>query len=74
MAAEERDKQRCCMCRSILEEKNARRLPEKLGGGYVPYCANCQEKVYKYLSAVLGYRVAMFFCAAMMNAPYLPEL
>lgn len=74
MAAEDREKHRCAICRAILTDENTWRLPETLGGGHIPYCTNCMQKVYSWLASVVGYKLAMYFAALMFNMPYLPDL
>lgn len=73
MAATE-EKCYCAVCGKELSDSNSWKIPEKLGIRYIPYCLNCQQKVFIWLSSVIGYKLAMFFMCAMMNIPYLPNL
>lgn len=74
MAGNEKNTAKCVMCGREISTGNTWVMPEKLGGGLVPYCSVCQEKVCKHVASILGYKLAMFFCAVMFNMPYLPEL
>ena len=40
----------------------------------MPYCTSCMEKMYKYYAGLFGYRMALWFCCAMFNMPYRPDL
>lgn len=74
MAEEKSGKINCCVCGRELDKSKAWEMPEKLGGGTVPYCTECMQKCYNYVASVVGYKLAMFICAVMFNVPYLPEL
>lgn len=64
----------CWLCGTELDEKNGWKMPEKFDRKYVPYCTECQDRLYKNTAATAGYKAAMFLCAAAFNVPYLPEL
>ena len=64
----------CAVCGKELSDSNSWKLPDKLGIRYIPYCLSCQQKVFIWLSSVIGYKLAMFFMCATMNIPYLPNL
>ena len=66
-------RQRCWLCGIELNDTNAWKLPERLSKKYVPYCIKCQPKVYDQRAATVGYKLAMFLCAAEFNVPYMPE-
>ena len=66
--------QRCCLCDKELNDTNAWTLPERFGKRYSPYCIKCQPKVYDQRAATVGYKLAMFLCAAEFNMPYMPDL
>ncbi len=72
--AEKETVQQCCLCGKVLNDINAWKLPERLNGHYTPYCMKCQPKVYNQRAATVGYKLAMFLCAAEFNMPYMPEL
>ena len=57
-----------------LNDTNAWTLPERFGKRYSPYCIKCQPKVYDQRAATVGYKLAMFLCAAEFNMPYMPDL
>lgn len=65
--------QTCCLCGKELDETNAWSLPKKFNR-YSPFCLKCQPKIYEARAATVGYKLAMFMCAAEFNMPYIPEL
>lgn len=73
MAATE-EKCYCAICGKELSDSNSWKMPDKLGIKYIPYCLSCQQKVFMWLSSVIGYKLSMFFMCAFMNIPYLPNL
>ena len=73
MAATE-EKSYCAICGKELSDSNSWKMPEQLGIKHIPYCLSCQQKVFMWLSSVIGYKLSMFFMCAMMNLPYLPNL
>lgn len=64
----------CAVCGEKLDEKEGWRYPKNLGGGLVPYCGKCMERLYKYNSASLGYKLALFMTCCQFSMPYRPEL
>ena len=72
--AENNIAQRCCLCDKELNDTNAWTLPERFGKRYSPYCIKCQPKIYDQRAATVGYKLAMFLCAAEFNMPYMPDL
>ena len=72
--AENETAQRCCLCGKELNATNAWTLPERFGKRFTPYCMKCQPKVYDQRAATVGYKLAMFLCAAEFNMPYMPDL
>ena len=68
------EKCRCGICGKELTDANSWQLPDQVSPKKVPYCLTCQNKVYMWLSSVLGYKLAMFIQCAIMNLPYLPTL
>lgn len=74
MAESSENKSYCCVCGRELTEMNGWRLPERLGGGYVPYCQECQQRFYAYLTPTLGYKFSFYVASIMFNTPYIPDL
>lgn len=72
--AESKSIQRCCLCDKELNDTNAWTLPERFGKRFTPYCIKCQPRVYDQRAATVGYKLAMFLCAAEFNMPYMPDL
>lgn len=66
--------QNCAICGEKLIEKDGWRYPKNLGGGLVPYCGRCMERLYKYNSASMGYKLALYMTCAQFSMPYRPEL
>ena len=64
----------CAVCGKELSDSNSWKLPDKLGIRYIPYCLNCQQKVFVWISSCVGYKLGMFLMCVMMNIPYLPNL
>lgn len=64
----------CCMCSSVIKPTELWRQPANLGGGRVPYCLSCQQKIFTSRAAMVGYKMALFHCCLEFNAPYLPEM
>lgn len=74
MADEEKKKEHCAWCGKELTDSNSWGRPPVLGEGKVPCCYSCQSKQFSYLSTVVGYKLAMFYCCMMFNMPYRPEM
>lgn len=68
------DKQYCALCGAALTRENGWKMPEALGGKYVPYCDRCQERLYRHLAGTAGYKLSMFLCAAAFQVPYRPDI
>ena len=64
----------CAVCGEKLDEKEGWRYPKNLGGGLIPYCGKCMERLYKYNSASVGYKLALFMTCCQFSMPYRPEL
>ena len=64
----------CACCGARLTEKEVWRFPKSLGGGPVPYCGVCMEKMYKHTSSVLGYKLGLYMACHQFSMPYRPEL
>lgn len=64
----------CAICGAKLNEKEGWRYPKNLGGGLIPYCGKCMERLYKYNSASMGYKLALYMTCAQFSMPYRPEL
>lgn len=64
----------CALCGSKLNEKEGWRYPKTLGGGLIPYCGKCMERIYKYNSGAVGYKLALFMTCSQFSMPYRPEL
>ena len=63
----------CCLCGKPIDERNGWKLAERFKRRWVPYCTNCQDRYYRHLAPVVGYKLAMYICAAAFDVPYLPE-
>ena len=64
----------CAVCGAKLNEKEGWRYPKNLGGGMIPYCGKCMERLYKYTSAAVGYKLGLFMVCSQFCMPYRPEL
>jgi hypothetical protein len=64
----------CACCGAPISKRNAWLLPQRFGGGLVPYCNTCMGKWYRQYATIFGYKLALFFCCAMFNLPYKPHL
>lgn len=73
--AESKNAQLCVLCGAKLSLKNTWVLSKKISeeGKLVPYCQDCQQKMFIALAATIGYKLSMFFSCANFNLPYLPE-
>lgn len=67
-------KKYCCLCAAVIKPTELWRLPVNLGGGILPYCMSCQQKIFTSHAALVGYKLALFYCCLEFNVPYLPEL
>ena len=74
MADDEKKKERCAWCGKELDDANSWVKPAEFGEGKVPCCYSCQAKRFSYLTTVVGYKLAMFYCCMMFNMPYRPQL
>lgn len=72
--AEKGGAKNCAICGAELTEKNSWKLPLRLGGGNVPYCAKCMERTFKSMAQDVGYKLAFYLCCANFNVPYRPDL
>lgn len=70
MVEEPRD---CCLCGKPIDEKNGWKMAERFKRRWIPYCAGCQDRVYRHLASSVGYKLSMYLCAAAFDVPYLPE-
>lgn len=64
----------CAVCGEKLIEAEGWRYPSNLGGGLIPYCGKCMERLYKYNASSVGYKLALFMCCSQFSMPYRPEL
>ena len=64
----------CAVCGAKLNEKEGWRYPKNLGGGLVPYCGKCMDRLYKYTATSVGYKLALFMVCSQFSMPYRPEL
>ena len=65
---------KCICCGELSSVNFFPTLPPKMGGQDIPICVSCQQKLYSYISAAVGYKLAMFITAAALNVPYVPEV
>ena len=64
----------CAICGDRLNEKDGWRYPKNLGGGFVPYCGKCMERLFKYHASSVGYKLALFITCAQFSMPYRTDL
>ena len=64
----------CAVCGAKLNEKEGWRYPKMLGGGLIPYCGKCMDRLYKYTATSVGYKLALFMVCSQFSMPYRPEL
>lgn len=64
----------CVICGERLNEKDGWRYPKMLGGGLIPYCGKCMDRLYKYTATSVGYKLALFMVCSQFSMPYRPEL
>lgn len=64
----------CAVCGAKLNEKEGWRYPKNLGGGLIPYCGKCMDRLYKYTATSVGYKLALFMVCSQFSMPYRPEL
>lgn len=65
---------KCYRCGSALTDANSWLLPETFAKKRVPFCAACQQQYHNWLSGIVGYQAALFFCCAFFNLPYNPDV
>lgn len=66
-------KHSCWICGTELADDNSWILPEKFEYKPLPYCLDCQGRIYNWVSSNTGYKVAMYACCCMFNMPYFPD-
>ena len=64
----------CAICGAKLIERECWRFPRNLGGGMIPYCGKCMERLYKYTSSSVGYKLGLFMTCSQFSMPYRPDL
>lgn len=64
----------CTICGKTLDKSHGWKMYKRFGSIYVPFCTSCMERIYRYYSSLLGWKLALFFCCGFFNLPYRPEL
>lgn len=64
----------CAICGEKLVKARGWPFPPRLGGWQIPYCNKCMERIYRYNSSIVGYKVGLWLTCAQFCMPYKPEL